>query len=199
MADNLRNLIRGHLPSLAKLGPSAITPHLEPLMKSRNVGLIFVDERIVRFVGGTSPPFPFSSAMEYYTWASSHHHVKAIRVPFLAINALDDPIVTTLPLPLPEEASSVAIVATRHGGHLGWFQRNKQTGPLGVERWIRQPVCEWLRAVGEEMVVEMKEDGAVEEVNGFKCQIGHPEVGYRVVGEDKLVASAGATGMIAGL
>jgi len=56
-----------------------------------------VDQAMTRFIGASSPPFPFESADAYYVWASSHHELPKIRVPFLPINAADDPIVGFVP------------------------------------------------------------------------------------------------------
>lgn len=194
MASNLRRLVKNHLASLVRLGPTVLTPHLEPLILATGARLIDVDEQLTRFVGGSSPPFPFPSAMAYYEWASSHRDIKDIKVPFLAINSMDDPIVRDVPVPVPQDARYVAIVVTKHGGHLGWFQRNRKAGYRAVERWIKKPVAEWLRATGEDLVLEPREREVVEEVDGFTRSVVHPHVGYQEVGQFTIVASAGATG-----
>lgn len=199
MANNLKALVKRHLPSLARLGPSIITPNLESLILAKDARLIDVDEQLTRLVGGSSPPFPFPSAQEYYKWASSHHHVKNISVPFLAINSLDDPIVREVPLPVSQEASYAAIVVTQHGGHLGWFQRNRKTGFKAVERWVKAPVCEWLRATGEDLVVELGEGEVVETVEGFTRSVVNTHIGYQEVGQSTVDASAGAAGVYRGL
>jgi uncharacterized protein len=199
MANNLKALVKRHLASLARLGPSILTPNLGSLMLTKDARLIDVDEQLTRLVGGSSPPFPFPSAKDYYRWASSHHHVKNIRTPFLAMNSLDDPIVREVPLPVPQEAGYVAIVVTEHGGHLGWFQRNKKEGFRAVERWIKAPIREWLRATAEDMVVELGEGEVVEKVEGFTRSVINPHIGYQEVGQSKVVASAGVMGVYGGL
>lgn len=118
----------------------------------------------------------------------------------MAINALDDPIVKDLPLPVPDQGSHVAIVATRYGGHLGWFQPNKKAGRWAVERWVRRPVCEWLRAIGEDLVVTAQKDSGVEKVDGFTRALENPKIAYQEVGGAKVVADSGARdGVFAGL
>ena len=199
MANNLRKLVMKHLATLVRLGPSALTPNLETLVLARDARLIDIDELLTRLVGGSSPPFPFPSAMDYYKWASSHRHLKDIRVPFLAINSLDDPIVRELPLLAPQETGYVAIVVTKCGGHLGWFQRNEKAGFMAVDRWVKEPVCEWLRATGEDLVVEPCKEELVETIEGFTRSVVNPQIGYKVIGQSNLVASAGATGVLGGL
>lgn len=90
-----------------------------------------------------------------------------MRVPLLAINADDDPIVRVLPeeeirragragsgspgssegQKESGEGGNVVMVVTSGGGHLGWF-----SGREGKRRWISKPIKEWLRAVDEEIV-----------------------------------------------
>ncbi|KAF8478227.1 AB-hydrolase YheT [Gautieria morchelliformis] len=198
MANNLRALVKRHLASLLRLGPSILTPNLETLMLTKGARLIDVDELLTRLVGGSSPPFPFPSAKAYYEWASSHHYVKDIRVPFLAINSLDDPIVREVPVPVPQEAGYTTIVVTRFGGHLGWFQRNKNRGIRAVDRWVKAPVCEWLEATGNDLVVEFREGEVVEEVDGFTRSAAGPHIGYKEIGLSKVIATA-ARGTLGGL
>jgi uncharacterized protein len=198
MANNLRALVKRHLASLVRLGPSILTPNLETLMLAKDVRLVDVDELLTRLVGGSSPPFPFPSAKAYYEWASSHRYVKDIRVPFLAINSQDDPIVREVPVPVPQEARYTAIVVTKFGGHLGWFQRNKKRGIAAVDRWVKAPVCEWLEATGNDLVVAICEGEVVEEVDGFTRSVVSPHIGYKEVGLSKVIAT-GATGTLGGL
>jgi predicted alpha/beta-fold hydrolase len=42
--------------------------------------------------GGSSLPFPFPDAHAYYVYSSSYNKLDRIRIPFLALNADDDPI-----------------------------------------------------------------------------------------------------------
>ncbi|KAF8582691.1 AB-hydrolase YheT [Ramaria rubella] len=199
MANNLCGLVKRNLSSLLKFGPPTITPNLKTLVTVEMRRLIDVDEQLTRFLGGSSPPFPFPTAKAYYKWASSHHHVKDIRVPFLAINALDDPIVRDVPLPVAEEASYTAIMVTQHGGHLGWFHRNSEIGFWAVERWVKKPVCEWLEATGEHLVVRAGDPEPSEQENGYTRSVRNPKIGYKEVGQSEVVASSGATGVLAGL
>jgi hypothetical protein len=100
-------------------------------------------------IGGASPIFPHPSVNDFYKWASCHNDIERVRVPLLAINSDDDPIVQEIPYDQVEknEGGWVALVVTKGGGHLGWFE-----GHDGKIRWINKPVIEWLRAMAEEVV-----------------------------------------------
>ena len=72
----------------------------------------------------------------YYRDASSTDAVLNIRIPFLAINATDDPVARLEAIPFDEFELNPATVllTTSLGGHLSWFE------PLGG-RWYTKPVC----------------------------------------------------------
>lgn len=177
--------------------------HMQWVLQHERFTLAELDEHVIRFIGGSSPPFPFPSAAAYMKWASSDEHIKTIHVPFIAFNALDDPIVNNVPVPLPDEAMHTLIVTTDKGGHLGWFQR--PTRPYGLwetEQWTRRPVCEWIKATAEDLLdsrIFQKEDTEV--VNGFVISKSNPIIGYReqldLVSE--IVSNKNMPGLVAGL
>lgn len=82
-----------------------------------------------------------------------------IRVPYLAINAADDPVVQYVPMDVPMDGggSDMVIMAlTSSGGHLGWFQ----AGPAGtIDRWIKAPVLEWMSLTGDVVVPSISATG----------------------------------------
>jgi len=154
-----------------------------------------VDHALTRFCGSGSPPFPFKSADDYYVWASSHRHISSIRVPFLAINAADDPIVGFTPAEETTHGQTCALAVTPSGGHLGWFHGGS---PIGrgppPDRWIRKPVLEFLKAVAEDFIPDSRHgppkggSGAAAaaardyiERDGFVLERGKDLVGYQVV------------------
>ncbi|KAK6071670.1 hypothetical protein SCUP234_09591 [Seiridium cupressi] len=75
----------------------------------------------------------------YYRDASSVDSVMGIRIPFLAINATDDPISAEEALPYGEIMSNpyAVLCTTSLGGHLGWFE------PSGA-RWHTRPVTNFM-------------------------------------------------------
>lgn len=199
MGRNLKKLFLNHLKVLEKMASPVLLRQVELLKQMQDPRLIDVDELMTRFVGGSSPPFPFPNVHAYYEWASSHHHISSIKVPFFAISDLDDPIVKDIPFPVSNEASYTAILTTKSGGHLGWFQRRKDGGMWEVDRWYKAPVYEWLKATGEDLMVEAGKEDAIETVDGFTRMVENPKIGFKEAGTSKLVADQGATGVLAGL
>jgi uncharacterized protein len=71
----------------------------------------------------------------YYRDASSVDSLLAVRVPLLALNAKDDPIVSELALPYEEAKCNpyTVLCTSSMGGHLGYFE-------IGGGRWHAKPV-----------------------------------------------------------
>jgi len=72
----------------------------------------------------TAPMFGYSCWQEYYGAARLADKLTSIKVPTLALNALDDPFQPGDSIPFESAASSshVAILATQHGGHIGFME-----------------------------------------------------------------------------
>lgn len=72
----------------------------------------------------TAKQFGYGSVEKYYEDASLAGKLDRIRVPLLALNALDDPFSPGDSLPLEEAAGSdsVAILTTKYGGHIGFME-----------------------------------------------------------------------------
>jgi hypothetical protein len=162
----------------------------------KNPTLEMFDDTLTRVAGGSAPIFPFATAHDYYHWASSHYVVRDIRVPFLAINAADDPVVRHVPMD-GEDNDLVVMELTTGGGHLGWFQAGPEVG----DRWTTQPVLEWFKLVGEDLVHEatsshlplyVDEDGYLKEEG--RLLLGCKEVG----GSGVTDTNEGEVGMLQG-
>ncbi len=74
----------------------------------------------------TAPSFGFGTADHYYTTQSSQNFLGNVRVPSLLIQSKDD---TFIPFamyghPAFRENPCLRLVATEHGGHLGFLSRN---------------------------------------------------------------------------
>lgn len=187
MGANLLALLKSHMPSIEKMEGSLLKGEAPKALALKNPTMREVDEHMVRVAGGSSPQFPFPSADAYYAWAGSHHKVPGIRIPFLAINSLDDPIVAEIPFEICSQNPWVCLVTTQHGGHLGWFEggllQREGTPP---QRWIKKPVLEWL--AGAMDIVDHLGAGSGTDVGnpreikeGFVVETGRPFVGYRVI------------------
>jgi len=179
MAGNLMRLLKRHVHSIMQTPDHDVTKACEKALKLKNPTLNKFDDTFTRIAGGPSPIFPFRNADEYYIWASSHEIVNHIAVPFLAINAADDPLVKHVPMDSGGNGL-VAMVLTKGGGHLGWFQSNSDGQ---VDRWTTQPVLEWLKIMGQDVVHGTKRRGTVTYVDeeGFIREKGKEHLGCRKI------------------
>ncbi|KAL5490359.1 hypothetical protein ACEPAI_5192 [Sanghuangporus weigelae] len=196
MATNLLNLLKRNAPDLLRLSENRFSPILERLDALKSLTLKEFDANVTSKVGGSSPPFPFPSADAYYEWAASHQCLSAVRIPLLALNAADDPIVGHVPTDVGNNGY-VALCVTPGGGHLGWFEPG-QDGHL--RRWVTKPTLEWLRAVGEDFqtgpsqVPELVEDGE------WTTETGRTHLGFKVLGDaGEIKGAEGEGGLFAGL
>ncbi|THV06770.1 AB-hydrolase YheT [Dendrothele bispora CBS 962.96] len=144
LGGNLVALIKRHHKVMVLDDPTHAVAQVVPtLLAVKDITLHKYDDTFARLVAGPPPLFPLPSAEAYYKAMSSHDSVKNIRVPYLSINAADDPVVRHVPLDGGENPL-VVMALTAYGGHLGWF---KDGG--GKDRWTTKPVLEWLRMVGD--------------------------------------------------
>ena len=196
MANNLLNVIKRHEPELLRLSENRFTPILQRINTLGNLTLREFDANVTSKVGGSSPPFPFPSADAYYEWAASHQCLPRVRVPLLAINAVDDPIVGHVPTDVGGNGY-VALVVTPAGGHLGWFEPSED-GRL--RRWVVKPTVEWLRAVGEDLQVGPSQAPELTEDGEWTTDVGRTHLGFKVLGEaGEIKGTEGEEGLFAGL
>ncbi len=140
--------------------PSAITPHLPILLSLKSPDFKTVNSHLTSIIGGSFPPFPFPTVEDYYIWSSAHQSLAGIRVPFLAMNALDDPIVAEVPLHEAGKNPWVGMCITKVGGHLGWFEGGGFLGKGGPpNKWNVRPVVEWSYAIVEDFVDTRAKEG----------------------------------------
>ncbi|KAF8798005.1 AB-hydrolase YheT [Phlegmacium glaucopus] len=154
MGNNLLRLVKKHLKVLIQDPEHIVAKATAATLSLKNPTLHKFDDTFTKVAGGPSPHFPFEDASAYYAWGSSHHMVQHVTVPFLAINSGDDPIVRHVPM--DGGGNGFAVMAlTKGGGHLGWFQ----AGPGYLDRWSTEPVLEWLKLFGQDVVHEPKSRG----------------------------------------
>jgi predicted alpha/beta-fold hydrolase len=172
LGGSVVELLKFHSASFSKFPDSPTTKKLPSIFLLKRPTMEDYDNAFTRFIGGESPLFPMETARDYYEWASSHKVIRSIAVPYLSINAADDPIVQEVPTDC-EGNGWVAMLITRHGGHLGWFGQ-------GADRWIQKPVLEFLQAAGEGMIHEAK--GRSVYIDGeFIREAGRDDLGCKVV------------------
>lgn len=96
----------------------------------------------------TAPLHGFLDADDYWLRASAKPHLHRIRVPALALNALNDPFVPASSLPRADDAGpNVTLWRPAHGGHVGFAQRLLAPGMQALPR----AVCGWLAAQAEDL------------------------------------------------
>ncbi|KAG8988341.1 hypothetical protein FRB90_002816 [Tulasnella sp. 427] len=196
MGANIVALVKSHMHAIEKMEGSLLKQEAQKVLLLKNPTLRDVDNHIgadlvdiwkVRVAGGLGSPFPLPDVDAYYAWAGSHHKVPGIRIPFLAINTLDDPVVAEIPFDICAQNPWVCLATTQYGGHLGWFEggllQREGTPP---SRWVKKPVIEWFAGMLD--VLDKLGAGSGTDVgnprevkNGFVIETGNPSVGYRVI------------------
>jgi hypothetical protein len=89
----------------------------------------------------TAPLHGFKDADDYYARASARPHLARIRIPALALNALNDPFVPAASLPRADEVGRcVTLWQPREGGHVGFpdghVPGHVRTMPNEVGGWL---------------------------------------------------------------
>lgn len=101
----------------------------------------------------TSKLFGFNCADEYYRHASPSQRLLNVRKPLFIFNSKDDPIVGSKSLPYTEIKMNpyVYMVKTSIGGHLGWFDSQRQ-------RWYPKPLSRLFAALAERDIVPVPQN-----------------------------------------
>lgn len=196
MADNLLKLLRKHVPSLLKINDDRLAPMVAKISAMQKPTLAQFDDTVTRVAGGSSPPFPLPSGEAYYTWASSDRYLKDVRVPLLALNAKDDPVIGYYPLDVGSNGY-VALACTTGGGHLGWFESD---GGYKVRRWVTRPILEWMRAVNRDLQTDALSPLHIIQNGDWLYEIGREHLGIKSLGDvGEVIGIEGEEGLLAGL
>lgn len=123
MGTNMKRLFETHMDQILK----------NPKIDVEKVRKLKYLHEFDRYIQGPTWGYPTEGA--YYRDASSTDSMLAIRIPFLAINAEDDPICVNEAIPYEEfKQNPYAVLCTTSlGGHLSWFQ-------VGGTRWFAKAV-----------------------------------------------------------
>ncbi|KAJ5570273.1 uncharacterized protein N7459_009703 [Penicillium hispanicum] len=117
------------------------------------------------------PTWGYPTEGAYYRDATSTETMLNIRIPFLCVQAEDDPIASREALPFQEMTRTPygVMVTTSWGGHLGWFE-------FGGARWFVKPVTKFLNKMAEEIDTHIP--GVVEYPEKLPGQIAsHADLG----------------------
>ena len=94
----------------------------------------------------TAPLHGFHNTDDYWSRASAKPVLGAIKVPALALNAINDPFVPASSLPTAQEAGAcVTLWHPRQGGHVGFPVSSGVLGLPGHVRAMPEAVGQWLR------------------------------------------------------
>ncbi|EXJ80479.1 hypothetical protein A1O1_08624 [Capronia coronata CBS 617.96] len=138
--------------------------HVEQVSKNPKINLDLVRKGkylrdFDRHVQGPTWGYPTEGA--YYRDASSVDSVLAIRIPFLAIHAEDDPVTASEALPRQEVQQTPygVLCTTPGGGHLSWFE-------LGGRRWFPRVTTPFFQKMAREVdldaISKVEGDGKLE-------------------------------------
>jgi uncharacterized protein len=166
-----------HRDSVHKFSDTRFAQAVSAVVAHERLTATQFDTLITINFGGSSPPFPFPDAHAYYKHSSSYDKLDTIRIPFLALNSDDDPIVPWAPQDY-DRNEWFTLVVTCGGGHMGWFQSGK-----AVDQWARRPVLEWLRATAEDVILEPRKIREIEWRDGWLVEDGSEHLGCREVGD----------------
>jgi predicted alpha/beta-fold hydrolase len=91
----------------------------------------------------TAPLFGFGTAANYYATQSAARYLNSIRIPALAVTAKDDPLVPFGIYSHPAFSSNPALqlLATEHGGHLGFIARYRP------RFWLDNVLLDWINNI----------------------------------------------------
>ena len=93
----------------------------------------------------TAPLHGFKDANDYYTQASCKEKLKHITIPTLIIQAKDDPSMHPSVIPHQEElSSSISLITTERGGHVGFISQSSLFIP---QFWLNTIIPEYLEWV----------------------------------------------------
>lgn len=137
MGTNLKKLYNIHKDSILKI--SAVDPE-----EVERVRFLHEFDRAIQ-----CPTWGYPTEQAYYRDASSVDSVLAIRIPFLAISAQDDPIVADEAIPRQEflQTPYGVLCTTSLGGHLSWFE-------LGGGRWMARATTAFFQAMARDVDAE---------------------------------------------
>ena len=104
--------------------------------------------------------FGFDSPEHYYQTASGKFYLDGIKVPFLTLQTLDDPIVPREAIPYADFAKNpnLLMATTECGGHIAWLEGWNPSG----NNWADRVCVEFVSSILEEQKLKRRSDGPVD-------------------------------------
>ncbi|CAI6094431.1 unnamed protein product [Clonostachys chloroleuca] len=127
------NMVKDALVAYVKKHRNVLEEHLDIEAVSKVKSMEEFDRLVECAIWG----YPTEAA--YYRDASSSDSVLAIRIPFLAIHALDDPVAPKEAVPWQEfkQNPNTVLLTTSMGGHISWYES-------GGGRWFPKAIAGFL-------------------------------------------------------
>jgi len=144
-------------------------PELAPkIIPRRPRRLRDIDEMVIAPSGG------FESADDYYQKTSPGPKLAAIRQPVTLLTSEDDPVVPIEPLLKLPISSSVKVITTSRGGHLGFLARRSSDPD---SRWLDWRIIEWLEDGKQKSEVGKQESmtHSAEKISSSAFEVDHDE------------------------
>ncbi|KAF2006101.1 AB-hydrolase YheT [Amniculicola lignicola CBS 123094] len=115
-------------------------PHVDA-EKVKACKYLYEFDRVVQ-----APTWGYPTESAYHRDSSCVDALTAVRIPFLGLNAEDDPISTYEAIPWEEFKANpyTVLVTTNWGGHLSWFQ-------TGGDRWFAAPVADFFHKMQDDI------------------------------------------------
>ncbi|KAG8925088.1 hypothetical protein FRC00_004356 [Tulasnella sp. 408] len=163
-----------------------VTEHTPEIKEALKTSLKRVTSRIIpqtltafckNFVAATAH---FISGEQFMAETSAVNDLPNIRVPCLAINCADDPLMPGKDLPRSqvEKSPFMVMAIPKKGGHLGTFTTKKWRKRYGEKRYHTAVVEEWFE-VNEALPQLRPRPRMVNAHQGFVYPEGHPEMAFR--------------------
>ncbi|KAG8898662.1 hypothetical protein FRC00_002499 [Tulasnella sp. 408] len=163
-----------------------VSEHTPEIKEALKTSLKRVTSRIIpqtltafckNFVAATAH---FISGEEFMAETSAVNDLPNIRVPCLAVNCADDPLMPGKDLPRSqvEKSPFMVMAIPKKGGHLGTFTTKKWRKRHGEKRYHTAVVEEWFEA--NEALPQMRPRPRIVNAHqGFVYPQGHPEMAFR--------------------
>lgn len=118
---------------------------INKVVATKRLGFVGFAEHVVSATNG------FDSGADLMVTTSSVNAIPDIRIPVLALNANDDPLLGGDDLPRAEMSTNAyqAMVVTRTGGHLGWFGKGRDGVKSESKRWSTRVAVEYFEGLME--------------------------------------------------
>jgi len=195
LGRNCQLLLARHRAEIDQWPDSHLARIAPELCARKTLLAVEFDDLVSCVVSGPSPPWPFPGALAFYAYCSPNQYLPRVRVPYLALDAEDDPIANETPV--DSTNPWVTLVTTAAGGHLGWFEKESGT----IRRWVRKPALEWFSLTAERVRLEHRRPRGIIERGGWLLDAGNEDIGVVVVEEGTIMVQGAEVkdGLLAGL